>query len=281
VKLATFQASGSTSWGIVLEDSIADVGSVLLERYSELKAVIAANAWDEVRGAISLAPTHSVTDVNWLPTIPDPDKILCIGLNYETHREETGRDKTAYPAVFTRFADTQIGHLAPIIRPRVSTILDYEGELAIIIGKSGRYIDPADAMSHVAGYCCYNDATVRDWQRHTIQFTPGKNFPGTGALGPMVTPDEVGDYRQLGIETRVNGQTVQSARLNQLIFDIPTLIAYCSSFTPLSPGDIIATGTPGGVGFKRDPQLLLAPGDMVEVEIPGIGLLQNGVADER
>ena len=282
MKLATFKREGRAGWGVVVGDEIADTGTALAGRYAGIKAVLAADALGEVAAVADAAPRIAVDEVEWLPVVPDPGKILCIGLNYETHRQETGREATGHPAVFTRFADTQIGHGAAIIRPHVSTALDYEGELAVVIGRGGRYIARDAAMAHVAGYACYNDATVRDWQRHTIQFTPGKNFPGTGGFGPvLVTADEIADYRSLRIETRVNGETVQSAGLDQLIFDVPTLIEYCSSFTPLSPGDVIATGTPGGVGFKREPQLFLKPGDTVEVNIPGVGLLSSGVADER
>ena len=282
MKFATFKRETRPGWGVVVNDEIADVGTAFGDRYASVKAVLVADALKEVAAAVDAAPRVPLADIEWLPALPDPGKILCIGLNYETHRQETGREATGHPAVFTRFADSQIGHGAPIIRPHVSTALDYEGELAIVIGRGGRYIERSEAMAHVAGYACYNDATVRDWQRHTIQFTPGKNFPGTGGFGPvLVTADEIPDYRSLRIETRVNGETVQSAGLDHLIFDVPTLIEYCSSFTPLSPGDVIATGTPGGVGFKREPQLFLKPGDTVEVEIPGVGLLSNGVADER
>lgn len=281
MKLCSVSVQGRATWGIAEADRFIDVGSVLGDRYPSLKHLVASAAYSEAEKASATAPRLALKEIAWDPVIPNPDKILCIGLNYETHRKEAGRDKTGYPAVFTRFADSQMGHEAPIIRPRVSSALDYEGELAIIIGKPGRYIAQADAMNHVAGYTCYNDASIRDWQRHTIQFTPGKNFPGTGACGPiMVTADEIADYRSLKIVTRLNGESVQSAGLDQLIFDIPTLIEYCSSFTPLSAGDIIATGTPGGVGFKREPPLYMKPGDQVEVDIPGVGLLLNGVEDE-
>ena len=282
MKLATFRREARQGWGVMVGDEIADTGTALAGRFAGIRAVLAASALEEVAAAVDTAARIPVAQIEWLPVLPDPGKILCIGLNYETHRQETGREATGHPAVFTRFADTQIGHGAAIIRPHVSTALDYEGELAVVIGRGGRYIPRDAAMAHVAGYACYNDATVRDWQRHTIQFTPGKNFPGTGGFGPLlVTADEIPDYRSLRIETRVNGETVQSAGLDQLIFDVPTLIEYCSSFTPLSPGDVIATGTPGGVGFKREPQLFLKPGDTVEVDVPGVGLLSNGVADER
>jgi 2-keto-4-pentenoate hydratase/2-oxohepta-3-ene-1,7-dioic acid hydratase in catechol pathway len=213
--------------------------------------------------------------------IPLPEKIFCVGLNYEMHRKETGRAVVEHPTIFTRFANTQTGHLSNIVRPRVSTHLDFEGELAVIIGKAGRYITREKAMEHIAGFSCYNDASVRDWQHHTHQFTPGKNFPGTGAFGPwIVTTDEFTDLSARRIMTRLNGQTVQEARLGDMIFDVPTLIEYCSSFNPLVPGDVIVTGTPGGVGVKRTPPLWMKPGDVVEVEIDGIGVLRNGIADE-
>jgi 2-keto-4-pentenoate hydratase/2-oxohepta-3-ene-1,7-dioic acid hydratase in catechol pathway len=185
------------------------------------------------------------------------------------------------PTIFTRFANSQIGHLAPLLRPKVSTDFDYEGELAVIIGTSCRHVAQADAYAKVAGYACYNDGSVRDWQRHTHQFTPGKNFCGTGPFGPwMVTPDEVGPIGPQRLQTRVNGQVVQDATLAEMLFDIPRQIEYCSTFTQLEPGDVIATGTPGGVGAKRTPPLWLKPGDVVEVQIDGVGLLRNPVADE-
>ncbi|NKC31141.1 fumarylacetoacetate hydrolase family protein [Falsiroseomonas selenitidurans] len=250
--------------------------------HADLKAAIAADALADLGRACEAAGQRvAFADVALLPVIPNPGKILCVGLNYEMHRRETGRDVVENPTIFTRFADSQAAHGQDLLRPRVSTDFDYEGELAVVIGKGGRYIAPEAAMAHVAGYACYNDGSVRDWQRHTIQFTPGKNFPQTGGFGPwLVTPDEIPDLDKLRLTTRVNGATVQEATLDHMIFDVPRIIAYCSSFTPLSPGDVIATGTPGGVGAKRKPPLWLKPGDMVEVEITGIGVLRNGIADE-
>jgi 2-keto-4-pentenoate hydratase/2-oxohepta-3-ene-1,7-dioic acid hydratase in catechol pathway len=202
-------------------------------------------------------------------------------LNYEMHRKETGRAEVEHPTIFMRFANTQIGDGAPIVCPRVSRDLDFEGELAVIIGRPGRYIQRKHAMEHVAGFACYNDVSVRDWQRHTSQFTPGKNFPATGPFGPwMVTPDEVGPLAKLRIVTRLNGEIMQQATLGDMIFDIPRIIEYCSSFTPLSAGDVIATGTPGGVGSRRVPPLWMKPGDVVEVEIERVGLLRNRVVGE-
>ena len=285
MKLATIRISGTPTWGIVEGDEFADIGAVLRDRRPDLRAAIAAasaTGWSEVRKAVESARRYPLDAIEWLPVVPNPDKIICIGLNYESHRRETGRTEVANPTVFLRLPNSQIGHKANIIRPRVSDKLDYEGELAVIIGKGGRYIEQKNAFAHVAGYACYNEGTSRDWQRHTHQFTPGKTFPRTGAFGPwMVSADEILDVSKLHLTTRVNGEVVQDAGLDQLIFSIPRLIEYCSSFTQLEPGDVIATGTPGGVGFKREPALFLKPGDTVEVEIPGVGHLSNGIADEQ
>jgi 2-keto-4-pentenoate hydratase/2-oxohepta-3-ene-1,7-dioic acid hydratase in catechol pathway len=281
MKLATIRHAGTATWGIVVEDALLDVGAALRDRFRDLKSVIAAGALEAARDASAGAARIPLADATWLPVIPNPDKILCVGLNYEMHRKEAGRSEVENPTIFARYANSQTGHLSPILRPRVSHDLDYEGELAVIIGQPGRYISRTGAFAHVAGYACYNDGSVRDWQRHTHQFTPGKNFPETGAFGPwMVTPDEVGDLAKLRLQTRVNGQVVQDALIQEMIFDVPRQVEYCSAFTRLEPGDVIATGTPGGVGAKRQPPLWLKPGDTVEVEIDRVGLLRNGVADE-
>ena len=221
------------------------------------------------------------SDLTVLPVIPDPAKILCIGLNYQKHKQETGRPDVDNPTIFTRFADTQIGHGQPLVKPNVTERFDYEGEMAVIIGRAGHNIAEVDALDHIAGYACYNEGSVRNWQRHTSQFTPGKNFPGTGAFGPyLVTPQEVGDYRALPIQTRLNGRVMQEATLADLIFPVEQLIAYVSQFTPLAPGDVIVSGTPGGVGDKRDPPVYMVPGDTVEVEIGALGILRNPVVAE-
>jgi 2-keto-4-pentenoate hydratase/2-oxohepta-3-ene-1,7-dioic acid hydratase in catechol pathway len=280
MKLASFRHAGTTSWGVVGEGAIHDVGAVL-QQLPDLKSAIAADALDAARSAAAGAPRIALDAIEWLPVIPNPDKILCIGLNYEEHRKETGRAVVGHPTIFTRFPNSQMGHLAPLLRPKVSTDFDYEGELAVILGTSCRHVGREAAMAQIAGFACYNDGSVRDWQRHTHQFTPGKNFPSTGGFGPwMVTPDEVGALEALRLQTRVNGAVVQDATLGEMLFDIPTQIAYCSTFTRLEPGDVIATGTPGGVGAKRTPPLWLKPGDVVEVEIDRIGLLRNAVRDE-
>jgi 2-keto-4-pentenoate hydratase/2-oxohepta-3-ene-1,7-dioic acid hydratase in catechol pathway len=281
MKLASFRIEHRATWGIIADGHAIDIGAALGPAYFDLKAFIQDGSPEAARAKIESAPRFSLDAISFLPVIPNPEKIFCVGLNYEEHRKETGRAVVTRPTIFARFANTQTGHKTDIIRPRVSTNLDFEGELAIIIGKPGRYIAREKAFDHIAGYACYNDGSVRDWQHHTHQFTPGKNFPNTGGFGPwMVTPDEFTDLDARRITTRLNGDIVQQATFGEMIFDIPTLIEYCSSFNPLVPGDVIVTGTPGGVGVKRNPPLWMKPGDLVEVEIDGIGVLQNGIADE-
>jgi 2-keto-4-pentenoate hydratase/2-oxohepta-3-ene-1,7-dioic acid hydratase in catechol pathway len=273
---------GRPGFGARVEGGIVDLTERLTPGVASLKEAIAAGLLSTADAYVSGRHAEfTEADVLLLPVIPDPGKILCVGLNYETHRAETKRPDAKYPTIFTRFADSQIAHSQPLLKPRVSEYLDYEAELAVVIGRGGRYIQEKVALDHVAGYACYNDGTVRDWQRHTFQFTPGKNFPSTGAFGPqLVTPDEVGDYRSLSITGRLNGSVMQDATLGDLIFPIPTLISYCSSFTPLQPGDVILTGTPGGVGDRREPPVFMKPGDVFEVDIPGVGLLVNTIGAE-
>ncbi|MGA2494062.1 MAG: fumarylacetoacetate hydrolase family protein [Roseiarcus sp.] len=282
MKIASYVRRGVAGFGAFVDDGYIDLGGRLGPGIATLKEAVFA---DRLAAAADYAegrgPDFSAADVSLLPVIPDPEKILCVGLNYETHRAETKRPEASFPTLFTRFADTQVGHRQPIFRPRVSEKFDYEGELAVVIGRGGRHIREENALAHVAGFAPYNDATARDWQRHTHQFTPGKNFPATGGFGPhLATADEVGDYTRLTLRTRLNGEVVQEASLADLIFPIARLIAYCSSFTALRPGDVILTGTPGGVGDRREPPLYLKPGDRVDVEIPGVGLLSNPVEQE-
>lgn len=280
MKLATVEIAGAPHWGVIEGEMFFDVGSVLRAQYPDLKSAIIGGL-DGVAQARVQAQATKLEALRFLPVIPNPDKILCVGLNYEMHRQETGRPEVAHPTIFARFANSQIGHMAPILRPKLSNDLDYEGELAVIIGTPGRYIPRAAAMAHIAGYACYNDGSVRDFQRHTMQFTPGKNFPDTGAFGPwMMTPDELGPLAALRLQTRLNGEVVQEARIEQMIFDIATQIEYCSQFTRLEAGDVIVSGTPGGVGAKRNPPLWMKPGDVVEVEIDRLGILRNPVAQE-
>jgi 2-keto-4-pentenoate hydratase/2-oxohepta-3-ene-1,7-dioic acid hydratase in catechol pathway len=259
VRYATFSIGGKARWGRVDSDRVVS----LEDFFPSLKVALEAGAIATGELTQATGPSFALAEVEFLPVLPDPAKILCVGLNYENHRRETGRTQVAHPTIFTRFADSQIGHGAPIMRPRESTQLDFEGELAIVIGTGGRRIAAAAAIEHVAGYSCYNDASIRDWQAHTIQFTPGKNFPGTGAFGPwLVTPEEFGRPGPQRLQTRLNGRVMQEAVLAQMIFPIEIIVEYCSTFTPLSPGDVIVTGTPGGVGAKRNPQVFMEPGDV-------------------
>ena len=282
MRIASFRRpDGTASFGRIEGDSIADCGTP--GRDAWLKDALASGT---ELAAMTATGTFALADVTLLPVLPNPAKILCVGLNYATHVAETGREQKDYPAIFHRWADTLVAHGASLVCPPESTRFDYEGELAVIIGPnpenpSGRRIAKGDAMAHVAGFAVFNDASVRDWQRHNIQFTPGKNFPATGGFGPaMVTPDEIGDLGAQRVQTRLNGQLVQDQPVSDMIWDIPTVIAYCSTFTALEPGDVIATGTPGGVGDKRNPPLYMKAGDTVEVSIGTIGTLTNSVANE-
>jgi 2-keto-4-pentenoate hydratase/2-oxohepta-3-ene-1,7-dioic acid hydratase in catechol pathway len=282
MKVVTFERNGVRSYGILENDRVLDVGNRLASRYADLRAVLAAGALQELLIASTQGPqTFQVEEINFEPVIPNPQKILCVGLNYISHRTETKRPETKYPSIFTRFADTQVGHETPVLRPSFSTAFDYEGELAVVIGRRGRHISEQDVSAHIAGYSCYNDVSVRDWQRHTAQWTPGKNFPSTGAFGPsLVTPDEIPDLGALTLTTRLNGEVMQEAPISDLIFSVPVIVSYISKFTPLYPGDVIATGTPGGVGDRRDPPVYMKDGDIVEVEIDRIGILRNVVQSE-
>lgn len=280
MKIASFKSGSAASYGLVTEAGIIDAGR-RLKNFPTLKSLLADGSLDALRTMQGERADHALADVELLPTVPDPDKIFCIGVNYATHLAESGHPTPPHPMIFTRFANSQVGSGQPMIRPPESERFDYEGELAVIIGKAGRRIQKERAMDHVAGYACYNDGSIRDWQRHTSQFTPGKNFLGTGGFGPwMVTTDEIPDVSKQTIATRVNGMEVQAAPISDLVFDVPALIAYCSTFTELVPGDVIVTGTTGGVGAYRVPPLWLKHGDVVEVEVSGIGVLRNPVRDE-
>lgn len=282
MKLISFEWEGAPRFGGVRGDAVVDLTG-RIQDIASLRDLIAAGALDAAREAIEREPSLAAFDgVTLLPVIPDPGKIVLVGGNYREHREEMARkDAPVHPMLFTRFPECQVGHRGPLVAPRASQQFDYEGEIAVVIGRAGRNIARDHALSHVAGYSAYNDATVRDWQRHTAQFTPGKNFDATGAFGPwLLTADEVADYRELTLTTRLNGAVMQHASARDLIFDIEALIAYISAFTTLRPGDVIVTGTCGGVGFARTPQVFLKPGDVVEVEVGGLGVLSNPVVAE-
>jgi acylpyruvate hydrolase len=223
-----------------------------------------------------------IDQVHLLPPIVRPGKIICVGLNYMDHSAETGLPLPDYPVIFARFPSGLIGHRAPIVRPTVSTALDYEGELAVIIGSGGRRISRTDALAHVAGYSAFNDASIRDYQFRTSQWTVGKNFDATGAFGPaFVTAEELPPgCSGCSLQTRVNGRVVQSAAIDDMIFDVAVLIELMSDVMTLFPADVIVTGTPAGVGFARKPPVYLQAGDVCEVEIDDLGILRNPVVDE-
>lgn len=281
MRLASFKTGRGPTYGIVGERGIVDLGARLGARYPDLRALIAADALDEARRLAGAAPDVPLDGVAWLPVIPNPDKIVCVGLNYEEHRVETQRDRTDHPAVFLRVAESQVGHGEPILLPPESTQLDYEGEIAVVVGAPGRRIPEARAWAHVLGYAPYNDGSIRDWQRHTVQWTAGKNFARTGGFGPwLATADEVPPGTVLELTTRLNGAVMQHATTDMLIHSIPRLIAYISTWTTLLPGDVIVTGTPGGVGARRNPPVWMKAGDVVEVEVSRVGVLRNVVAAE-
>ncbi|MFG1189721.1 fumarylacetoacetate hydrolase family protein [Xanthobacter flavus] len=280
MKFASFTHAGKAGYGLVTEGGIVD----LARRFPDaptLRSFIAGGL-DRAAALVGAPADFALADVTLAPVIPDPDKIVCVGLNYHDHVVETGRTVTPNPMLFARYAGSQVGDGEALVKPLESDEFDYEGELAVIIGKGGRRISEADALSHVAGYACYNDASVRDWQRHTSQFMPGKTFAATGGFGPwMVSADEIGDPTRLTLATRLNGTEVQRTTVDLMITPIPTLIAYTSTILPLLPGDVIVSGTPGGVGARRTPKLFMKDGDVVEVEVSGIGVLRNPVVAEK
>ncbi|QIL83716.1 fumarylacetoacetate hydrolase family protein [Diaphorobacter sp. HDW4A] len=284
MKLVSFERQGKNGFGLVTADGqgVIDLGAALGKRYADLQSLLQADAIEEARQFLTREADFAFADAKLLPVIPNPSKIWCVGLNYGEHVRETGREVTEQPVFFLRVADSQVGHGEAIPRPPESVTLDYEGEIAIIIGKPGRRISEADAWDHIAGYACYNDASVRQWQMHTQQWCPGKNFWRTGAFGPwMVTADEIPAGTVMTLTTRLNGVEVQRATTEMMLHDIPRQIAYASTVAPLQAGDVIVTGTPGGIGAKRTPPLWMKAGDVVEVEVDRIGVLRNSIVDER
>ncbi len=282
MRLASFLAGNRPAYGVVTDDGIIDLSARLGEHYPDLKSLLGA-PMEALRAAVATAsqPDFRLKDVEFLPTIPNPGKILCVGLNYHAHLAETGKTETIHPTIFLRVAQSQQAHNAPLLAPPESHKFDFEGEVAVIIGKPGRRIAQADAWDHVAGYACYNDGSVRDWQVHTPQWAPGKNFYRTGGFGPwMVTADEIPPGTVMTLTTRLNGEEVQRTTTDLLIFSIPQLIGYLSTIMPLETGDVIVSGTPGGVGAKRNPPLWMKAGDVVEVEVDRIGVLRNPVAND-
>jgi 2-keto-4-pentenoate hydratase/2-oxohepta-3-ene-1,7-dioic acid hydratase in catechol pathway len=287
MRLVSYRVNERATYGLVREDGgIVDLGARFGQQAPTLRQWLALGLQAKTRELSSAAADHQLKSVTLLPVIPDPAHIWCLAINYNDHINEIKtvgiqREKPAHPAVFMRYPDSLVGANQPILMPSVSNALDWEAELAVIIGKPGRYIKESEAMSHVAGYTCFNDGSIRDWQFHTRQIAPGKNFFGTGALGPwMVTADEIANPHKLAVKSRVNGEVMQDGNTSDMIFDIPAFIAYVSSLLPLQPGDVLATGTPAGVGFARRPQIYMKVGDRCEVEIEGIGTLANPILAE-
>ena len=278
----SFYHNQELTFGYVTSDGegVVDVGS--RSDFTSLRDVLEAGALSSLPQECGDSADIPLQDVDYAPTITNPKKILCVGLNYKAHQEETGRGGEGFPTIFVRFAAAQVAHQKPIIRPKESQSLDFEGEIAMIIGRPGRRIDRESALSHVAGFGIYNDGSVRDYQRHTSQFTPGKNFACTGGFGPwMMTSDEIGDLSEMEITTRLNGEVMQNAKADLLVHGFEELIEYCSTFVELEPGDVIVTGTPGGVGAARNPPMFMDEGDLIEIEVAPIGTLSNKVEREK
>lgn len=287
MRLATLAYDGTSGLAVHRGTDLVHLGIAAPELPSSLLGLLGGGlaALSAAEQATAAAPAAALLDpdaVTYLPVVPRPGKIICVGLNYADHSAESGFKQPDYPTLFGRFATSLVGHKAPLVRPRVSEQLDYEGEIAAVIGRAGRHIQKARALDHVAGYAIFNEASVRDYQTKAPQWTVGKNFDGTGAFGPVfVTADEVpAGIKGLRIETRLNGRTVQSASTDDMVFDVATLIAIISEAMTLEVGDVIVTGTPAGVGLARNPPLWMTHGDVCEVEVEGLGILVNPVVDE-
>lgn len=284
-RLATYSHNGVTRYGAIANDGAIDLSAHFANEYSTLREAITAQALPLlVDFAARRSADHALADIAWLPPIPQPEKIICVGVNYPDRNAEykDGQDAPKFPSLFMRTPRSFVGHKAPLIRPRASAQLDYEAELVLVIGKSGRHIAERDALDHIAALTLCNEGTIRDWVRHAkFNVTQGKNFDSTGSLGPWIVPytDEaqIADIRLTGT---INGELRQDDRTSRMIFSFRYLIAYLSSFTTLMPGDVIVTGTPTGAGARFDPPRFLVPGDVVEIFADGIGVLRNGVADE-
>ena len=284
-RLATYAIDGATRYGAVTDTGIVDLTSRFGKDYPTLREAIAAGALTTLaEEAAGRSPDHALDTIIWQPPIPSPEKIICIGVNYPDRNAEykDGTDAPKYPSMFMRTPRSFVGHNTPLVRPRASAQLDYEGELVLIIGKAGRHIPESTALDHIGAITLGNEGTIRDWVRHAkFNVTQGKNFDSTGSLGPWIVPytseAQIADIR---LTTRVNGETRQDDRTSRLIFGFRYLISYISTFTTLVPGDVIVTGTPTGAGARFDPPRYLKPGDIIEVEAEGVGILRNGVVDE-
>ncbi|MEZ2127800.1 MULTISPECIES: fumarylacetoacetate hydrolase family protein [unclassified Sinorhizobium] len=281
MRIVSFEIDGEARYGLVDGDRVIDLSSRL--PYRDIIEFIGANPRAECRKLVSEGRHgFAFADLRLLPVVPNPRKIICIGLNYEEHKKEGIRNPDDKPMLFARWAETLIAHGDPMVIPRVSDMLDFEAELVVVIGQdTGRYLPAGKALEKVFGYSCMNEGSVRDWQRHSSQVTAGKNFVGTGPVGPfIVTADEIADVQALDLELKVNGTTMQKANTRDMIWSVADMIEYITTWIPLGPGDLIATGTPAGVGSRRTPPVFLKHGDVVEVSISQIGTLRNTVVKE-
>jgi len=285
MKLCSFLHGGRPGWGVALDDAVV-VDLASSSPWPTLEAALCAAALPRVSDYLPSGERLAIDTLRWALPLPGAAiRYFCIGVNYRDHANEMGRTLAAKPTVFVRFGSSLVGQGEPVVAPLASEVFDYEGELAVVIGRGGRRIAVEHALEHVAGYACFADHSVRDYQRHTSQFTPGKNFDRSGAFGPfLVTRDEIPDVGALRLETRLNGDLRQSAPLSDLIFDVPTIIGYLSEVLELRPGDVIATGTPGGVAAARGAGFYMRPGDSIEISIQGggqtVGTLRNPVIAE-
>ncbi len=283
MKLVSFLKDKQERFGIAVGGGVADVGQRLSTKYPTLGVALRAGALDAITKAAAgiTSADFALKDVVQLPPVTDPLKIICIGLNYKTHIAETGRDAPTDPMLFARYADSVVGNGQAMVRPKVSEKFDFEGELAIVIGKTCRHVSEAKALDVVLGFSCLNEGSIRDYQRLTSQFMAGKTFWRSGAFGPSITTrDEIANPQDLRLTTRLNGEVMQDCNTSDLLFTCQNLIAFITRICPLNPGDVIATGTTGGVGHARKPQLWMKPGDKIEVEISKIGVLANPIIDE-
>ena len=282
MKIGSYIYNGKASYGVKLDDGIVDLGRRLGKFYPDLPTLIKAFALGEAEEeSRNQSPDFKEEDIYFLPLMPAPVNIYCAGINYLDHIEETGRDKPEFPTLFMKSQQSMIGHGQELVRPKVSDQFDFEGEFAVVIGKPGRYIAKENWKDYIAGYTIIMDGSIRDFQKRSVD--QGKNFYHSSSSGPwLVTMDEApGDFRDMKLTTRLNGKVMQASDLGKLCFDVSDLISYYSQIFYFQPGDMIATGTPGGVGSRRDPPVWMKPGDELEVEITGIGILKNAVVGEN
>jgi 2-keto-4-pentenoate hydratase/2-oxohepta-3-ene-1,7-dioic acid hydratase in catechol pathway len=281
MKLLSFTTQGQATYGALKNGKIVDLGRVLKPKYATLQHLLAEGLADARKTVDTANPELAIEDVVVLPPISGSTKIVCIGLNYAAHAAESGNPVPPKPPVFSRWPDSLVGHDQAMIKPHESEKYDWEAELCVVIGKRARRVPASQALSHVAGYTIVNEGSLRDWQHHSGQFIPGKNFYHSGSIGPwIVTTDEISDPSGLGISSKLNGTTMQNSNTSDLIFNVPTLIEYVSTFTQLEPGDMISTGTPEGVGAARKPPIFMKAGDTIEVSVEKIGTLRNTIKQE-